>query len=74
MLVDAFAGVYLIRLDIDEWQDRLPGTGFDVEAVPIFFRLDSQGRPTGDVIDGSAWGPDTPENIARVMGEWFHRP
>lgn len=74
LLVEAFAGIYLIRLDIDEWSGHMSGSGFNVEVVPIFFRLDNQGKPTGDVIDGGAWGADTAENIARVMGPWFHSP
>ena len=64
----------LVRLDIDEWGESLAGTGFDVEVIPIFFRLDEQGRPTGDKIDGGAWGSDTYENIANTMGPWFHQP
>lgn len=73
-MMDAFAGVYLIRLDVDEWGwNNLPGFG-DIPAIPIFFRLDSEGRPTGDAIDGGAWGPDTYENIANTMGPWFRQP
>jgi hypothetical protein len=73
-MVTAFEGVYLIRLDVDEWGWGDRKLGFEVNGVPIFFRLDEQGRPTGDVIDGSAWGEDTYANIARVMGEWFQKP
>jgi hypothetical protein len=73
-MVEAFEGVYLIRLDVDEWGWGDRQLGFDVKVIPIFFRLDEQGHPTGDVIDGMAWVEDTYENIARVMGEWFHQP
>lgn len=73
-LLEAFGGVYLICIDVDEWGWGVPGTDFPrVEAIPVFYRLDSLGRFTGDSIDGSAWGPDTPENIAGVMGPWLHR-
>lgn len=73
-MVQAFEGVYLIRLDVDAWGWGDRYSGFDVNVVPIFFQLDEQGQPTGEVIDGSAWAEDTYENIARVMGEWFHQP
>jgi len=73
-LLAAFDGVYLIRLDVDEWGWGVPEAGFEFEGIPVFFRLDENGDPTGDWIDGSAWGPDTYENIARVMGPWLHQP
>jgi len=72
-MMEAFQGVYLIRLDTDEWMDYLPGTGLDPQVIPIFYRLDADGRPTGSLIDGGAWGPDTYENIAAIMGPWFHQ-
>jgi hypothetical protein len=73
-MMDAFAGVFLIRLDTSEWvDDNLPEFG-DVTVIPVFFRLDADGHPTGDRIDGDAWGPDTYENIANTMGPWFHQP
>ena len=69
-VTQAFDGVYLIKLDVDEWGWKPPG--FRFEGVPVFFKINSQGKSTGDVIDGSAWGPDTPKNIAPVMDEFFH--
>jgi hypothetical protein len=73
-MADAFRGVCLIRLDVDDWRDRLPGTGFAVRAVPLFAELDGQGRPTGRTIDGSAWGADTPANMAPPLKRFFHGP
>ena len=73
-MMAAFDGVYLIRLDADEWGWEQVAPGFYVEAVPVFFRLDADGHPTGDQIDGGAWGADIYENIAGVMGPWFHKP
>lgn len=73
-LLAAFDGVYLIELDVDEWGWGVPEAGFDFSAIPIFYRLDENGDPTGDWIDGAAWGPDTFENIANTMGPWFHQP
>jgi hypothetical protein len=73
-MIAAFDGVYLVRLDADEWGWGVPQAGFEFSAIPIFFRLDDSGSPTGDSIDGGAWGPDTYENIARIMGPWFAEP
>ena len=70
LIVKAFDGVYLIKVDVDEW--GWPPKGFEFDAIPIFFKIDSQGKTTGEVIDGGAWGPDTPENIAAAMDEFFH--
>jgi hypothetical protein len=73
MLV-AFSGIYLIRLDVDEWGWGVPEAGFRADAIPIFFRLDVDGVPTGDWIDGGAWEADTYQSIAETMGPWFLRP
>jgi hypothetical protein len=70
LIIKAFNGVYLIKIDVDEWGWGPNGFPFDV--IPIYFKIDSQGKATGAVIDGGAWGPDTPENIARAMDEFFH--
>ena len=73
LILSAYADTYIIRLDVDEW-----GWGdsslhnFQFDAIPVFFKLDSEGNQTGEVIDGGAWGEDIPENIAPVMGEFFH--
>ena len=73
-MVEAFDGIYLICIDVDEWGWGVPGTDFpSVEGIPIFYRLDGSGRYTGDWIDGNAWGENTPENIARAMRPWLQR-
>ena len=74
LMVETFAGVYLIRLDTDEWGWENVSEFGDVPVIPVFYRLDVDGHPTGDSIDGGAWGPDTYENIANTMGPWFHQP
>lgn len=73
LLLDAYAGTYIIKLDVDEW-----GWGnsdlhdFDFDGIPVYFKLDAQGQPTGKTIDGNAWGDNIPENIAPPMDEFFH--
>ncbi|MFV8752848.1 thioredoxin family protein [Nannocystaceae bacterium ST9] len=71
-MVAALAGVYLIRAESDHFEaDELADAGFNIRAVPVFFELDAEGAPTGRRIDGGAWGADTVENMARVMGQFF---
>jgi hypothetical protein len=72
--MDAFSGVYLVRLDVDEWGWGVPEAGFSFDVIPIFFRLDAEGIPTGDQIDGSAWDSDDYPDTARVLGSWFASP
>jgi len=73
LMLNAYTGTYIIKLDVDEW-----GWGnsnlhdFEFNAIPVYFKLDSKGHQTGDVIDGGAWGEDIPENIAPVMDKFFH--
>jgi len=73
LILNAYAGTYIIKLDVDEW-----GWGdsnlhdFEFSAIPVYFKLDSAGNQTGEVIDGGAWGEDIPENIAPVMDKFFH--
>lgn len=74
-MLDAFDGVYLIEVDVDEWafDDWAKGNyGFKFDGIPVFFKLDEQGRQTGEVIDGNAWGENIPENIAPPMDKFFH--
>lgn len=73
IMLDAYAGTYIIKLDVDDW-----GWGdsrkhdFQFEGIPVYFKLDPEGEQTGEVIDGGAWGEDIPENIAPVMDAFFH--
>ena len=73
LMLNAYADTYIIKLDVDEW-----GWGdsslhdFEFDAIPVYFKLDSEGNQTGEVIDGGAWGEDIPDNIAPVMDEFFH--
>jgi len=73
LMLKAYAGTYIIKLDVDEW-----GWGnswlhdFEFNGIPVYFKLDAQGKQTGEVIDGGAWGENIPENIAPVMDEFFH--
>ncbi len=71
-MVDAFAGTYIIKLDLDYWKPRLSNTGFDVPSIPAFYEIDTDGKPTGRMITGAAWGEDIPENIVPPMKRFFN--
>jgi thiol:disulfide interchange protein len=71
LMVDALQEIYLIRLDIDEWERSLPGSGFRVFGVPTFFELGRNGLPTGRTLTGAAWGRDVVENMAPVLKRFF---
>jgi thiol-disulfide isomerase/thioredoxin len=73
LMMDAYSGTYIIKLDTDEWgwkNGKVKNFRFD--GIPVYFKLDEKGHQTGDVIDGGAWGEDIPENIAPVMDKFFH--
>jgi thiol-disulfide isomerase/thioredoxin len=73
LMLDAYAGTYIIKLDVDEW-----GWGgsqlhdFEFDGIPVYFILDAEGNRTGRVIDANAWGENIPENMAPPMDEFFH--
>ncbi len=71
-MVDAFSGTYIIRLDLDYWQQKLSHTGFYVPGIPAFYEIDTDGKPTGRMITGAAWGEDVPANIAPPMKRFFN--
>jgi thiol-disulfide isomerase/thioredoxin len=74
LMVDAFRGVYVIRIDVDLWpQGEVQGAGFDVPVIPKLFKLDRDGHPTGEVIDGDAWGENIPKNMAPPLKEFFNK-
>ena len=73
LMVKAYDGTYIIKLDVDEWEwddGRIQNFAFD--AIPVYFKLDSNGEQTGEVIDGGAWGDNIPENMAPPMDKFFH--
>lgn len=71
LMVDAFAGTYIIKLDHDVWGSKLHGTGLYVPGIPAFYGLGPDGTPTGRMITGAAWGEDIPANIAPPMKAFF---
>ena len=72
LMLRAYSGIYLVHADVDQWGWNNPQAGFTFDGIPVFYRLDADGKPTGEMIDGGAWGEDIPENIAPVLQDFFH--
>ena len=73
LMLKAYDGTYIIKLDVDEWvwdDGRVQNFAFD--GIPVYFKLDTNGEQTGEVIDGNAWGDNIPENMAPPMDKFFH--
>jgi hypothetical protein len=71
-MVDAFKGTAIALIDIDKVDSKvLAAAGMDAAAIPVFFKLDASGKPTGDRIDGGAWGDNVPENMAPPLKAFF---
>ena len=68
LMREAFAGTYIIQVDVDAWKPELERAGFDHPAIPVFFAVDGVAHPTGEKIDGGAWGEDIPQNMAPPLG------
>jgi hypothetical protein len=71
-MMQAFQGVYLLQADVDDWEGQWRSYGFEFSGIPIFYILDEQGRLTGEVIGGNAWGANTPAEMAPVLDAFFH--
>ena len=70
-MVAALVGIYLIRVEIDDFTSDPRARELGVTSVPVFFELDAEGNATGRRIDGGAWGADTIDNMARTMAPFF---
>jgi len=72
-MVEALRGTYLVKLNLDDWHDKLVGTGFTVRSIPAFYLVDSAGRPTGKMLDGDRWGKPTPASMSASLGKFLGR-
>ena len=69
---DAFSGVAIIELDIDEWKAAdFAALNMKTSTVPAFYFLGKDGKATGKVIDGGAWGENIPKNMAPPLKKFF---
>ena len=68
----AFAPAHIIAIDVDAVDAKqIEAAGMKLVVLPIFYRLDDKGRPTGDSIDGGAWGDNIPDNMAPPLTAFF---
>jgi thiol:disulfide interchange protein len=73
-MVAAFKGTAIALIDIDKADPKaLDAAGLASAAIPVFFKLDASGKPTGEKIDGGAWGDNVPENMAPPLAAFFAR-
>ena len=68
----AFKGTYIVRLDLDAWEQSLVKAGYPVKAVPAFFGVGDAGKFNGKQIDGGAWRDDVPAQMAPVLKKFFN--
>jgi hypothetical protein len=67
---EAFAGTYVVEVDIDRFDDPIARGAMD-HGIPAWIALDDGGRPTRRMITGAAWGENIPENMAGPLEEFF---
>jgi|JI10StandDraft_1071094.scaffolds.fasta_scaffold659567_2 hypothetical protein len=66
---DAFRGVHLVRLELGAWDAQLRAQREEIN-LPTLYIVEPDGK-LGRSIDGSAWGPNTPENMASPLSAFF---
>ncbi len=66
-MTEALRGTFLIKLNMDDWHDKLGGTGYDLKSIPFFYLLGPDGRPAGKVLDGDKWGKSTVGNMSAAI-------
>lgn len=65
---EALEGAYLVKLNMDDWHDKLRNTGFAPKKIPSFYTITDAGRPTGKMFDGDKWGKaPTAERIGKAI-------
>jgi thiol-disulfide isomerase/thioredoxin len=71
-ITGALAGTYLVKLNMDDWHDKLKDTGFTVRSIPSFFFIGTDGRPAGKMLDGDKWGSKiTPARMGEALRAWL---
>lgn len=67
----ALARMYLVKLNLDDWHDKLRGTGFAPRTIPSFYFFGADGRPTGKMLDGDKWGKASPARMGTALAEFL---
>jgi hypothetical protein len=72
LMVEAFSKTFIIQIVADDFSDKeLEAAGLAVNAIPSFYEIDNDGKPTGRTIDGGAWEENIPSNMAPVLKKFF---
>jgi hypothetical protein len=73
-MVAALKGTAVALIDIDAADPKaMAAAGLESGAIPVFYKLDASGKPTGEKIDGGAWGDNIPDNMAPPLAAFFAR-
>jgi thiol:disulfide interchange protein len=73
LMVAAFTGVHLLRVEVDDWDaDELTKAGIAAGGVPTFFELGANAKPTARTITSSVWADDIPKNMAPPLRAFFN--
>ncbi len=73
LMQEAFAGTYIVKLDADEWEDDFAQINIKINAVPVFFKVDTNGKATDYSINGGAWAEDIAKNMAPPLKAYFNK-
>jgi len=69
---EALRGTLLIKVNAEDWQDKMKGTGYVVRSIPLFVLPNADGRPSDKILDGDKWRRPTPDamaaSIAKLLG------
>jgi hypothetical protein len=70
-MIEALRSTYIIKVNVDDWQDKLRGTGFVPREIPVFYAIGGDGRPTGRQILGYLKGEKASEKLIHRLGAFF---
>lgn len=69
----ALRGTYTIELDFDDWTvAELSASGYEMQAVPVFFAIGADGKAAGPRLDGGPW-IGSAEQIAAAFERFLHQ-
>lgn len=70
-VIDALRNTYIVKLNFDDWQDKIDGSGFVPRKIPVFYAIGADGRATGRKVALDSGVKITPENIAPLLKAFF---
>jgi len=70
-VIDAFQSTYIVKLNFDDWQDKISGSGFVPRKIPVFYAIGADGKATGRKLVGDTGVKITPATIAPLLKAFF---